>query len=130
MKQKYNLPSNKKFGFFFSFIFFVLSAYFLHFNTQIILGIVFIILSLVFILLAFFHSEKLSLFNWFWFKFGLILGKIVSPIVCGLIYFLIILPFGFFFKLKMLLVKKNNQGTFWKMTIVEKYDINYFKRQY
>jgi hypothetical protein len=130
MKQKYNLPSNKKFGFFFSFVFFVLSTYFLYFNTQIILGIIFLILGLVFILLTFFHSEKLRLFNWLWYKFGLILGKIVSPIVCGLIYFLLILPFGFFFKLKMLFVKKNSHSTFWKITKNEKYDLDYFKRQY
>ena len=130
MNQKYNLPSNKKFGFFFSFVFFILSAFFLYFNSQTILVMIFLILGLVFILLAFFYSEKLGLLNWLWFNLGLILGKIVSPIVCGLIYVLVIIPFGFFLKLKMSLVKSSNQSTFWQITKIEKYDLNYFKRQY
>ena len=130
MKQRYIVPSNKKFGFFFSFIFLITSIYFSFFDIQKSLAIIFIILSIIFISLAFFSSKKLNLLNRLWFKFGLLLGQIVSPIVCGLIYFLIIVPFGLILKIRMLFIKKNNLNTYWKIIKIEKFNLNYFKRQY
>jgi hypothetical protein len=38
--------------------------------------------------------------NWVWMRLGLILGMIISPIVLGIIYFVVITPVALFFKIK------------------------------
>jgi hypothetical protein len=38
--------------------------------------------------------------NWLWMRFGLLLGMIVSPIVMGIIYFVVITPVALFFRIK------------------------------
>jgi len=49
-------------------------------------------------------------------KFGLLLGKIVSPIVMGFIFFFVVTPTGIIMRLlgkDLLNLKKNNQSTYW-----------------
>ncbi|MGB7243396.1 MAG: SxtJ family membrane protein [Sulfitobacter sp.] len=52
----------------------------------------------VFLILAFVAPNILKPLNVAWFKFGLLLNKIVSPIVMGLIYFLTVTPIGLYFR--------------------------------
>ena len=40
------------------------------------------------------NSKLLTPLNKLWFKFGMILGAIVAPIVMGFIFFLVITPIG------------------------------------
>ena len=40
------------------------------------------------------NSKLLTPLNKLWFKFGMILGAIVTPIVMGLIFFLVVTPIG------------------------------------
>ena len=62
-----------------------------------------LIVSIFFLLLGFLNSALLIPLNSIWFKFGLFLGKFVSPIVMGLIYFAVVFPTFIFLKL----LKKN-----------------------
>ena len=62
-----------------------------------------LIISLVFIGLGLLNSRILTPLNKIWFKFGIFLGKIVSPTVMGLIFFLVLTPTGMF----MRIIKKN-----------------------
>ena len=62
-----------------------------------------IIVSVFFLLLGFLNSVLLTPLNSIWFKFGLFLGKFVSPIVMGLVYFAVVFPTFLFLKL----LKKN-----------------------
>ena len=56
--------------------------------------------------------------NKIWMKFGLILGKIVSPIVMGFIFFFVVTPTGIIMRIlgkNLLSLKKNNVSTYWKI---------------
>ena len=62
------------------------------------------------------NSNLLSPLNKVWFKFGIILGKIISPIVLFLIFFLVMTPISIYLKLikkDILKLKKNNENTYW-----------------
>jgi len=62
-----------------------------------------IIVGFIFLFLGIVNSPILKPLNLIWFKFGLFLGKFVSPIVMGLIYFAVVFPTFIFLKL----LKKN-----------------------
>ena len=96
--QKLILPTDKKFGYFFTFIFLIASIYF--FLKEINIGS-FILgtCSLVFFLVALFKAEILRPFNKLWMSFGLVLGMIVSPIVMGVIFFAIFTPIAILMRL-------------------------------
>ena len=51
------------------------------------------------------------------FKFGILLGKIISPLIMGLIFFLVVTPIGILLKLTgkdVLNLKKNeNKKSYW-----------------
>ena len=55
-------------------------------------------------------------FNKIWMRFGAILGKIISPIVMGFIYFFVVTPIGILLRLinkDILKLKNNNDNTYW-----------------
>ena len=88
--MKIILPSNKKFGFFFSAVFFVAYIYFLLKDSKI--SYLLILLSIIVLFITVFFPDKLTIFNKTWNSLGLLIGKIVSPIVLGIIFFIIISP--------------------------------------
>ena len=62
------------------------------------------------------NSKILSPLNLLWFKFGLLLGKIVSPIVMGIIFFGVVTPISLLLKLfnkDVLNLKKNKGKSYW-----------------
>ena len=77
------LPSNKKFGLFFSLVFILLGTYFLLFNKILILSYFFYTLGLIFFLISLIKPSILIILNKLWMKFGHLIGRIVSPIVLG-----------------------------------------------
>ena len=85
------LPSNKKFGIFFTLVFFILSIWFFY-KGYVILSSIFLFFSFLFFLLSLTKPFLLQPLNKFWMNFGLILGKIISPIVLGIVFFLLITP--------------------------------------
>lgn len=80
------LPSNRKFGFFFAFVFAVAAAYFYH-GANADWAYLFAIASSIFLLITLIKSDVLLPLNELWMRFGLIIGMIVSPIVLGVIFF-------------------------------------------
>jgi len=74
-------------------------------------------LSIIFLILGVLNSKLLTPLNKLWFKFGIFLGFIVSPIVMGIVYFLVVTPIGLFMRLlgKDLLKKDKvkNVSTYW-----------------
>ena len=110
------LPSNKKFGYFFSLIFIVISTYLFLKNSH-LLSCVFLFLSIIFLNFSIFKPELLYPLNIFWMRFGLLLGKIVSPLVLGLIFFGIFTPISIFMKIigrDELRLKTFRSNSFWK----------------
>ena len=87
------LPSNKKFGFFFTFVFAILAFYFL-FIDSILWAQAFAILAVLFLLITVIIPQVLLPLNKLWMRLGLLLGMIVSPIVLGIIFFGVVTPYG------------------------------------
>ena len=108
------ISSNRSFGIVF-FVFFVLIAFYPLINNEEIRNWS-LIISLIFLVLGLLKSKILSPLNKLWFKFGILLGKIVSPIIMGIIFFLVVTPIGFIMKMlgkDLLNLKFNNNKSYW-----------------
>lgn len=92
------LPSNRKFGFFFTFVFLIAAGYFYISNSTIV-AYVFFILAFVFYLITLLRAIVLLPLNNLWMRFGLLLSMIVSPIMLGLIFFAMFTPTAFLMRL-------------------------------
>jgi len=92
------LPSNRKFGFFFTFVFTLAAAYFLY-TANLTWAYVFLIVALIFLLITLIKSDALRPLNKLWMRFGLLLGMIVSPIVLGIIFFGMFTPIAILMRL-------------------------------
>jgi hypothetical protein len=113
MKNK--LPSNKKFGLFFSAIFVSVAAY-AHLKLWSEFSVFALMTSTLFAIAAFLMPQILTPLNRIWFSLGLLLGKIVSPIVLGLIFFVLITPVSIFTRLfgrDELKIKKRTVESYW-----------------
>ena len=113
------IGSNKNFGIVFCVVFLIISLWSMLSENQInywLLGI-----SFIFLVLGLTNSKILTPLNKIWFKFGIFLGKIVSPLVMGLIFFAVVTPIGILMKLlkkDLLKIKYNDNKSYW----VEKTD--------
>ena len=87
------LPSNKKFGFFFTCVFAILALYFL-FIGSILWAQTLAVMALVFLLITVFIPKFLLPLNKLWMRLGFLLGMIASPIVFGIIFFGLVTPYG------------------------------------
>ena len=108
------IGSNRSFGIVFFVVFLLIGLYPL-INADGI-RIWSIIISLVFLILGLTNSKILNPLNKLWFKFGILLGKIISPLVMGIIFFLVVTPIGILMKLlnkDLLNLKFNNKDTYW-----------------
>lgn len=114
MQKSIKLPSNRNFGIVFFLVFLIIGFWPL-INTEEV-RIWAIIISLIFLLLGLANSKLLNPLNQIWFKFGVLLSKIISPIVMGTIFFLVVTPIGLLmkiFKKDLLNLKLNNDKTYW-----------------
>jgi len=91
------ISSNKSFGIVFFIVFLLISFYPLLDNESIRLWS--FVVSLIFLILGILNSKILSPLNRAWFKFGVLLGKVISPIIMGIIFFLVVTPTGFIMRL-------------------------------
>ena len=80
------ISSNRSFGIVFSVVFLLISIYPLINDES--LRYWSLLISLIFLILGFLNSKILTPLNKIWFKFGILLGKIISPLVMGFIFFL------------------------------------------
>ena len=103
--------SETSFGVVFSIVFLIFSLYPL-INSE-GLRIWALVVSCFFFFIAFVAPKALVLPNKIWFKFGLLLGSIVAPIVMTLVYFVTVLPTGLIMRLlgKDLLKQKLDKNT-------------------
>tara|TARA_B100001173_G_C15913813_1_gene515308 strand:+ start:549 stop:947 length:399 start_codon:yes stop_codon:yes gene_type:complete len=92
------LPSNRKFGVFFTIVFAVAAAY-SYYSANVTLAYVFITAASIFLLVTLIKSDALIPLNKLWMRFGLLLGMIVSPIVLGVIFFGLFTPYALVMRL-------------------------------
>ena len=113
--SKIKISSNRSFGLVFFVVFLIVALWPLKNAEDIRLWS--LVLSIIFFILGIFNSKLLTPLNKLWFKFGMFLGLIVSPIVMGIVYFLVVTPTGIFMRLlgKDLLKtsKAKNASTYW-----------------
>ena len=108
------IGSNKSFGIVFFIVFFIISIYPLLSHNEIRLWS--LIISIIFLILGLLNSKLLTPLNKIWFKFGILLGKIISPLVMGLIFFFVVTPIGILMRIlkkDLLNLKFNKKTTYW-----------------
>ena len=108
------ISSNRNFGIVFFIVFLVVATYPLINSSEI--RIWSLILSLLFLILGLINSKILTPLNKLWFKFGIFLGKIISPIIMGIIFFFVVTPIGFIMRLlskDILNLKYNKENSYW-----------------
>ena len=107
--------SPKSFGIVFSIVFLIVALYPLINSDG--FRIWALVVSIIFFLLAFLAPKILVLPNKLWFKFGLLIGSIVAPIIMAFVYFVTVLPTGLIMRLlgKDLLKQKldKNAKSYW-----------------
>ena len=106
--------SNKSFGIVFFILFLIIAIYPLTNNND--LNTWALIISFIFLILGLINSIFLTPLNIIWFKFGIFLGKIVSPVIMGIIYFFLVTPTGLIMKIlgkDLLNLKFNNDKSYW-----------------
>ena len=108
------ISSNRSFGIVFFVVFLLIALYPLTYSEEIRAWSV--IISLIFLVLGLLNSKKLTPLNKLWFKFGIFLGKIISPIIMGIIFFLVVTPIGLIMRLlgkDVLNLKYNKNKSYW-----------------
>tara|TARA_B100000035_G_C20802691_1_gene466235 strand:- start:176 stop:562 length:387 start_codon:yes stop_codon:yes gene_type:complete len=114
MEKNKNKSSNKSFGIVFFLVFFLIGIYPLLYSNDVRFWS--LLISLIFLILGLMNSKILTPLNRLWFKFGIILGKIISPIVMGVIFFLVVTPIGLIMRIlkkDILNLKFNELDTYW-----------------
>ena len=114
MKNNYSLPTNKNFGIVFFLVFLLISIYPLIKSDPI--RIWSLLISLIFLILGLINSKLLLPLNKIWYKFGLFLGMIISPLIMAIIFFLVVTPIGIIMRLlkkDLLNLKFNKHKSYW-----------------
>ena len=108
------LPSNRNFGIVFFVVFVIISFWPLLNDGNI--KVWSIILAIFFLILGLINSRILTPLNIVWYKFGILLGSVVSPIVMGIVFFAAVTPTSLLMKIfgkNLLGLKKNNKRSYW-----------------
>ncbi|MDA9107768.1 SxtJ family membrane protein [Candidatus Pelagibacter sp.] len=113
--MKLEMGSNRSFGVVFFVVFLAISLWPLTSDNNI--RIWSLIISFIFLALGLINSILLSPMNKLWFKFGILLGKFMSPLIMAVIFFIVVTPIGLIMRLinkDLLNLKFNKEKTYWK----------------
>jgi hypothetical protein len=108
------IATNRNFGIVFFLFFLIITLYPLLKGESIVFPALFI--SIIFLILGLLNSSILTPLNKVWFKFGIFMGNIISPLVMALLFYFVITPTSLLLKIfrkDILLLKKNNKKTYW-----------------
>ena len=115
------IGSNRSFGIVFFIVFLLIALYPLINEENFRLWS--LVISLIFLVLGLINSQILTPLNKLWFKFGILLGKIVSPIIMGIIFFFVVTPIGFIMRAigkDLINLKYNNNKSFGLKKLVQR----------
>ena len=124
MDKNIKISSNKSFGIVFFILFLIIAIYPIFFNES--LKVWSLVISVIFLTLGLLNSRVLTPFNLLWFKIGMQMGRVVSPIVMGLVFFLVVTPTGLIMKLlnkDLLNLKRKKSKSYWIKRINSKTDM-------
>ena len=112
--QNIKLPSNRSFGLLFFIVFLIISIWPLSYSGEI--RILSLVVSIIFLILGLINSNILKPLNFLWMKFGIFLGKIASPLIMAIIFFIVVTPIGLLMRLlgkDIINLKYNNNKSYW-----------------
>ena len=112
--NKIKIGSNKSFGIVFFTVFLIIAIWPLLNGYEIRYWS--LIISIVFLILGILNSKILTPLNKIWFKIGILLGNVISPIIMSIIFFLVVTPTSFIMKIlgkDLLNLKKNTKNSYW-----------------
>ena len=75
-----------------------------------------IVIAITFFILGLLNSKILSPLNKIWFKFGILLGNFVSPLIMGIVFFVVVTPTSLMMRMfgkNLLGLKKINKKSYW-----------------
>jgi hypothetical protein len=110
------LPSERTFGFVFTGIFLIIAGYLWYHDGKPLAIQIFLVLAIAFFAFAFFMPIVLRPLNKAWYKLGLLMGRVVSPIVLGILFFILISPIAIVMRLAgrdALKLRKQNVQSHW-----------------
>jgi hypothetical protein len=108
------ISSNRSFGLVFFVVFLLIAIYPLSYNGEIRTWS--IAVSFIFLILGLLRSKILTPLNKLWFKFGILLGIIFSPLIMGIVFFIVVTPIGLLMRLlskDLLNLKYNLHKSYW-----------------
>ena len=108
------ISSNRSFGVVFFVVFLLIALYPVINNEEIRAWS--LIVSLIFLVLGLLNSKILNPFNQIWFKFGVLLGRIISPLIMAIIFFFVVTPIGLIMRTlgkDILNLRYNTKKTYW-----------------
>jgi len=113
-QNKIKIGSNRSFGIVFFVVFLIISIWPLLDEKE--LRYWSLIVSIIFLILGILKSNILTPLNKVWFKFGILLGNIISPIIMAFVFFLVVTPISLIMKIfgkDILNLKKNKNSSYW-----------------
>jgi hypothetical protein len=110
---KVNKKNNISFGILF-FIFFLIIGLFPLVSVGVI-RIWSVVLSLIFLIITIIRPNLFTFLNRSWIQFGIFLGKVISPIVMGLVFFFVVTPIGVLVRIlkKDVMGLKRGASSYW-----------------
>ena len=108
------ISSNRSFGIVFFVVFLLIALYPVINNEEI--RVWSLIVSLIFLVLGLLNSKILNPLNQIWFKFGVLLGRIISPFIMAIIFFFVVTPIGLIMRTlgkDILNLRYNTKKTYW-----------------
>ena len=114
MNSEKNKSSNRSFGIVFFIVFLIIGIYPMLNKGDLRLWS--LIISIIFLILGNLNSKVLTPLNKIWFRFGILLGKIISPLVMAIIFFFVVTPIGLLMRFigkDVLNLKFNNDKSYW-----------------
>tara|TARA_B100001287_G_C22550572_1_gene466662 strand:- start:457 stop:825 length:369 start_codon:yes stop_codon:yes gene_type:complete len=108
------MSTNRSFGIVFFIVFFIIAIFPLKNDGD--LRIWSLVISIIFLLLGLLNSKILTPLNRLWSKFGILLGRVMSPLIMGLIFFLVVSPIGLIMRMlrkDLLNLKFDDNRTYW-----------------
>ena len=111
-----SLSSERTFGFVFTGIFLIVAGYFWYHDGKPVVIQIFLALAAAFLAFSIFLPIALRPLNKAWYYLGLLLGRVVSPIVLGVLFFVLISPIAIVMRMAgrdALKLRKQNVQSHW-----------------
>ena len=108
------MSTNRSFGIVLFIVFFIIAIFPLKNDGDLIIWS--LIISIIFLLLGLLNSKILTPLNILWSKFGILLGRVISPLIMGLIFFLVVSPIGLIMRMlrkDLLNLKFDDNSSYW-----------------